>query len=269
MKKLHDGELSRKPNLSRNNFMTLSSHEIHKLSRNDFMTVRSHEIYKLSRNNFMTVSSHERTKLSRNNFMTVSSHEMPNSHGITSWRWPLTKYPKNRHENTDANLAITLFSWVWPSWWTLMKIIHGGKLSRKCVFRESISVRGDAWRCTLTHYFRESKTVFRDCFSLSWNIRILVLVRRKWYTSTTVGQGVRFSLQSCLLLQMLVSNYCYQGWYRLCTSLSMSVSDVWSKNYFFRIIIYMIIYNCVKLKLWKKYRCLVVFMCVSEMKSWR
>jgi hypothetical protein len=167
--------------------VVLSSHEIHKLSRNDFMIVSSHEIHKLSQNNFMTVSSHERTKLSRNNFMTVSSHEMPNSHGITSWRWSLTKYTKNRHENTDANLAITLFSWVWPSRWTLMKIIRDGKLSRKCVFRESISVRGDAWRCTLTYYFRESKTVFRDCFSLSQNIRILVVKVHLNKTSITTG----------------------------------------------------------------------------------
>jgi hypothetical protein len=157
-------------------------------------------------------------ELSQNTILSWNPFVKVNSHEIHSWRCTLTKYQtlmksirdgdlsrntqKNRHENTDANLAITLFSWEWPSRWTLMKIIHGGKLSRKCVFRESISVRGDAWRCTLTHYFRESKTVFRDCFSLSRNIRILVVVLRFSHVVSCRPFGSDMSLQplsSCLV----------------------------------------------------------------------
>jgi len=98
----------------------------------------------------------------------ISSRRWPltkyhNSHKISSWRWPLTKYhKKKRHEKIDANLASMLFSWEWPSRRTLMEINRGGDLSRKCVFHESNTMRGDAWRCTLTHYFCESKTIFRD-----------------------------------------------------------------------------------------------------------
>jgi hypothetical protein len=88
------------------------------------------------------------TELPRNQFMMVIS-------------WNSTKY---RQENTDANLVATLFSWGWLSRTPAMKRIRGGELSWKWDFRVSIIVRVDAWRCTLMHYFRESKTIFRDVF---------------------------------------------------------------------------------------------------------
>jgi hypothetical protein len=139
-------------------------------------------------------------RLSRNNFVTVT-------HEIHSWRWTLTKYQtltksiregelltkyriltksvregelsrnttKNRHENTDANLVAILFSWEWLSRTPVTKRMRGGELSRKCVFRVSITASVNAWRCTLTNYFRESKTIFRDYFSLSRNLEFLVV----------------------------------------------------------------------------------------------
>ena len=133
--------------LSRNLFHDGDSHEIPH-SWNPFVKVNSHEITKLSRNPIVTVNSHEIT------WLTKSIRDGELSRNTT----------KNRHENTDANLVATLFSWGWPSRWTLMKRICGGELSWKCDFRVSIIVRVDAWRCTLTYYFRESKTIFHDVF---------------------------------------------------------------------------------------------------------
>jgi len=118
--------------------------------------------------------------LSWNQFHEGDSHEIPNSHEIYFMTVTLTKYwtltksvhdgdlswnsTKYRHENTDANLVATLFSWGWPSWTPTTKRIHGGELSWKWDFRVSIIVRVDAWRCILTYYFCESKTIFRDVF---------------------------------------------------------------------------------------------------------
>jgi hypothetical protein len=106
--------------------------------------------------------------LSRNQFCEGDSHEihfimvthMKSFHeGDLSWN--STKY---RHENTNANLVAALFSWGLPSRTPATKRICGGELSWKWDFHVSIIVRGDAWRCTLTHSFRESKTIFRDVF---------------------------------------------------------------------------------------------------------
>jgi hypothetical protein len=51
---------------------------------------------------------------------------------------------KNHHENTDANLTAHYFHEGDRHEETLMKIIRGGELSRNCVFRVSIIVRGNA-----------------------------------------------------------------------------------------------------------------------------
>ena len=111
--------------------------------------MNSHEITKLSRNPIVTVNSHEIT------WLTKSIRDGELSRNTT----------KNCHENTEANLVATLFSWGWPSQTPATKRIRGGELSWKCDFRVSIIVSVDAWQCTLTHYFRESKTTFRDVFS--------------------------------------------------------------------------------------------------------
>jgi hypothetical protein len=131
--------------------------------------------------------------------MTVTSHEIPQ---------------KNRHENVDANLAAMFFSWGWPSQWTLMKIIRGGELSRKCVFRESNTVRVDAWRCTLTNYFRESKTIFRDLFC----------PLTKYLDS---GSGCYDVIK--ILIILIIMNYHQALWHK-CTSCfiySMSMLHMW------------------------------------------
>ena len=88
---------------------------------------------------------------------------------------------KNHHENTDANLVATLFSWGWPSRTPATKRICGGELSWKCDFRVSIIVSVDAWQCTLTHYFRESKTTFRDVFSTLTKYLVSSSERHKRY----------------------------------------------------------------------------------------
>jgi hypothetical protein len=111
-----------------------------------------------------------------------NTHEISNSHAIHFMMVTLTKYQtltrsfhdsefsrnsaKYCHENTDANLVAKLFSWGWPSQTPTTKRICGGELSWKWEFRVSIIVRVDTWRCTLTHYFRESKTIFRDMFCI-------------------------------------------------------------------------------------------------------
>jgi hypothetical protein len=136
-------------------------------------------------------------RLSRNSFHDGDSRKIATSHEIYLWRWTLTKYQtltksirevnsheipktltksiregellrnttKNRHENTDTNLMVTLFSWGWPLWTPAMKRISGGELSWNVIF-VSIILSFDGWRCTLTHYFRESKTIFRDMFCI-------------------------------------------------------------------------------------------------------
>jgi hypothetical protein len=91
---------------------------------------------------------------SRNPFHDGDSHE------ISSWRWPLTKYHKKpswKHRCKPSN-NVTLMRVA------VMKIIHGSELSWKFDFSVSIIVRVHAWWCTLTHYFHESKTIFCDMF---------------------------------------------------------------------------------------------------------
>jgi hypothetical protein len=87
--------------------------------------------------------------LSRKQFMKVTSHEIPRKAvmktSMQTWRQCYF------HEGGCHGFPI-------------IKIIHGGELSWKCHFRVSIILRIDAWRCTLTHYFHESKTIFRDVF---------------------------------------------------------------------------------------------------------
>jgi hypothetical protein len=131
---------------------------------------------------FMVVYTHEITCFRGGvlSWNTIFSMCLWYSHEINFMRVTLTKYQtltksfrdgdlsrnsaKYCHENTDANLVATLFSWGWLSCTPTTKWIRGGELSWKWDFHESIIVRGDAWRCTLTHYFCGSKTVFRDVF---------------------------------------------------------------------------------------------------------
>jgi hypothetical protein len=89
------------------------------------------------------------TKISWNHFRTVSSHEIPQKVIMKTlmqiW-WKCCFHEGVRHELPPR------------------KIIYGGELSWKWYFRVSIIVRVNVWRCTFMHYFRESKTIFRNVF---------------------------------------------------------------------------------------------------------
>jgi len=114
----------------------------------------------------------QNTKFSRNSFHDGDSHEIHSMTVTLTKCLTLTKLirdgylswntTRNPHENTYANLEATLFSWGWPSRTPVRKIIRGGQLSWKWDFRVSIIVRVFAWQCTLTNYFCESKSIFRD-----------------------------------------------------------------------------------------------------------
>jgi hypothetical protein len=128
------------------------------LSRNQFMKVTSHEI---SSWRWPLTKYHNSHEISLWRWPLTKYH---NSHEISSWRWPLTKYHKKPlwkyRCKPDGNVifmrvAITVNSHKNNLWrWTLTKM---------CISWVYYH-RGDAWRCTLTHYFRESKTIFRDLF---------------------------------------------------------------------------------------------------------
>ena len=157
-------------------FVVLCPHEMH------FMTVthkilNSHEIHSMTVTLTKFISWRwlsQNTKFSRNSFHDGDSHEIHSMTVTLTKCLTLTKLirdgylswntTRNPHENTYANLEATLFSWGWPSRTPVRKIIRGGQLSWKWDFRVSIIVRVDAWRCILTYYFCESKTIFRDVF---------------------------------------------------------------------------------------------------------
>ena len=112
-------------------FMVVYTHEITcfrggVLSRNTMFSVclwYSHEI------NFMRVTLTKSISwrwLSRNTKLIKSVHECDISQNTT----------KSHHENTDANLATCYVHEGGRHGLPIMKIIHGGELSRKCDFRD-------------------------------------------------------------------------------------------------------------------------------------